>query len=357
MRGRTPKQVSLVTLASPEAVVPKDHPLRRIKKVADETLAELSSVFDEMYAGEGRPSIPPERLLKAMLLMALYSVRSERMFAEQLNYNLLFKWFLDMDMVELAFDPTTFGKNRDRLLKHEVAARFFRAVVDHARSKRLMSSEHFSVDGTLIEAWASMKSFRPKGAEAGDGNGWGDFRGEARSNDTHGSTTDPEARLARKGSGREAKLAFCLNTLMENRNGLLVGIQVERASGHAERDAAIGMLDRELVGDRRITLGADRAYDTRDFVQACRRMNVTPHVAQNVSGRRSAIDARTTRVPGYRASSVVRRRLEGVFGWMKTAGNFRKTRYRGVAKTDLWATISATAYNLMRIARLLGAPP
>jgi transposase len=357
MRGRTPKQTSLVALASLEDVVPQDHPLRAIKKLADAALAQLSKVFDEMYAAGGRPSIPPERLLKAMLLMALYSVRSERMFAEQLGYNLLFKWFLDMDMVEPSFDPTTFGKNRDRLLEHEVAGQFFRAIVGEAKRKRLMSSEHFSVDGTLIEAWASMKSFRSKDDDdKGDGNGWGDFRGEQRSNDTHESKTDPEAKLARKGRGREAKLSFCFNALMENRNGLLVGVQLEQATGTAERDAALRMLERDLDGDRRITLGADRGYDTRDFVAACRAMNVTPHVAQHTTRRRSAIDARTTRSPGYRISAIVRRRLESVFGWLKSAAGLRKTRYRGAAKTGLWTTMTAAAYNLMRIARLTEAP-
>jgi transposase len=358
MRGRTPKQTTLITLASPEDVVPKDHPLRTIKKLADEALSELSSVFDEMYAESGRPSIPPERLLKAMLLMALYSVRSERMFAEQLGYNLLFKWFLDMDMTEAAFSPATFGKNRDRLLEHEVAGRFFRAVVEQARRKRLMSAEHFSVDGTLIDAWASMKSFRPKDEDDdNDGNGWGDFRGEKRSNETHASKTDPEAKLARKGNGREARLSFCLNALMENRNGLLVGVSLEQATGHAERDAALQMLETDLGGKRRVTLGADRGYDTKDFVAACRELNVTPHVAQHTRRRRSAIDGRTTRAEGYRISSVVRRRLEGVFGWLKSSAGFRKTRYRGVAKTGLWATMTATAYNLLRISRLAEAEP
>jgi transposase len=357
MRGRTPKQTSLVALVSIEDLVPKDHPLRALKKLADAALSRLSKTFDEMYASGGRPSIPPERLLKAMLLMALYSVRSERLFAEQLGYNMLFKWFLDMDMVDPAFDPTTFGKNRDRLLEHEVATEFFRAVVAEARSKRLMSSEHFSVDGTLIEAWASMKSFRPKGEDDDnqDGNGWGDFRGESRSNDTHESRTDPEAKLARKGRGREAKLCFCFNAVMENRNGLVVAVQLEPASGTAERDAALEMVERELAGERRITLGADRGYDTKDFVAACRRMHVTPHVAQNTSRRSSAIDDRTTRPPGYRISSVVRRRLESVFGWMKSAAGMRKTRYRGVAKNGLWTTMTATAYNLMRMCRLVPA--
>ena len=246
MRGRDTKQSSMLCLISPESVVPAEHPLRAVKRLVEVVLHELSGVFDEMYAKTGRPSIPPERLLKATLLMAFYTVRSERMFCEQLAYNLLFKWFLDMDMHEPAFDPTSFGKNRGRLLKHDVAGHFFRAVVEQARKAGLMSSEHFSVDGTLIEAWASLKSFRPKDDDDSDNNGWADFRGKKRSNDTHESKTDPDARLMRKSNGKEAKLSFCLSAVMENRNGLIA-----------------------LPRARRRTLGADAGYDTADFIVAC----------------------------------------------------------------------------------------
>lgn len=326
-----------------------------IKKLADAALAELSGVFDEMYASGGRPSVPPERLLKAMLLVALYGIRSERMLCEQLRYNLLFKWFLDMDMTDEPFDQTTFGKNRDRILKHEVAALFFRAVVEQARKKRLMSSEHFSVDGTLIEAWASMKSYRRKDDDdKRDGNGWADFKGEKRSNETHASRTDPQSRLMRKGYGKEAKLSYCLNALMENRNGLLAGIQVDLATGTAERTGALNLIDDHLDGTRRVTLAADKGYDVRSFVDGLKRRNVTPHVAQNISVRRgSAIDKRTTRHDGYRISSRCRRKIEGIFGWMKAAGHFRKTRYRGQDKTNLCAVIMGAAYNLLRMSKLL----
>ena len=347
----------MLTLRTPEQMVPKSHPLRAIKDLADEALKALSGLFDEMYAAGGRRSIPPERLLKGMLLVALYSIRSERLLCEQLHYNMLYRWFLDLGLDEEPFDHSSFTKNRDRLLAHDVAGEFFRAVVSEARKRKLMSAEHFSVDGTLIEAWASMKSFRPKGEDddARDGNGWADFRGTKRSNETHESKTDPEAKLMRKGSGREAKLSYCLNAVMENRNALLVAVQVDQATGFAEREGALELLDRELAGNRRITLGADKNYDTRDFVRECRRRRVTPHVAQNQHARRrSAIDGRTTARAGYALSSVRRRKIEGIFGWMKTTGNMRKTRYRGLNKTNLVALMTGTAYNLLRIARLVG---
>ena len=348
----------MLSLGSPEQAVPTKHPLRRIKKLADAVLSELSPTFDAMYAGSGRPSVPPERLLKGMLLMALYSVRSERMLSEQLGYNLLFKWFLDMRMDEAPFDPTTFGKNRDRILEHDVAHEFFRGVVGQARRAGLMSSEHFSVDGTLIDAWASMKSVRPKDEDDddNDSNGWADFRGEKRSNDTHESKTDPEAKLMRKGKGREAKLSYVLNALMENRNGLLVGVQVDEATGTAERDGALDLIERELPGNRRITVGADKGYDTKDFVARLRELNATPHVAQNITEYRgSAIDARTTSRPGYRASEIVRRRIESIFGWGKSTGSLRKSRFKGKKKTNLWVTIVGAAYNLLRVAKLAPA--
>jgi hypothetical protein len=267
----------------------------------------------------------------------------------------LFKWFLDMDMHEPAFAPTTFGKNRDRLLQHDVAGHFFRAVVEQARSAGLMSSEHFSVDGTLIEAWASLKSFRHKGDDGSDNNGWADFRGNKRSNETHESKTDPDARLMRKGNGKEAKLSFCLSAVMENRNGLIAAIDVATATGFAERASALAMLDRDLPCTRRRTLGADAGYDTADFVAACRARRVSPHVTQNRNRRRSAIDGRTTSPSGYRVSISLRRMLERIFGWMKTTANFRRTRLRGLARTTMLGTFVGAAYNILRLARLTAA--
>jgi transposase len=353
MRGRDTKQASMLCLISPESVVPADHPLRAVKRLIEIVLRELSVFFDEMYAKTGRPSIPPERLLKSTVLMALYTVRSERMFCEQLGYNLLFKWFLDMDMHEPAFDPTTFGKNRERLLRHDVAGHFFRSVVDQARAAGLMSSEHFSVDGTLIEAWASLKSFRPKDDDDdSDNNGWADFRGRKRSNQTHASKTDPDARLMRKSNGKEAKLSYCMSVIMENRNGLLAGVDLAQATGFSERNSALAMLDRDVPRQRRRTLGADAGYDTHDFIGACRQRRVSPHVAQNRNRRRSAIDGRTTSPSGYAVSIAVRRMIEQVFGWVKTTANFRRSRLRGLAKTTLAATLVGAAYNLMRLARL-----
>jgi len=339
----------MLCLVSPESRVPAEHPLRAMRALADAALAALSDDFDAMYAGVGRPSVPPERLLKASLLLALYSVRSERQLCEQLEYNLLFRWFLDMDMLEPAFDATTFSKNRARLMEHDICAAFFATVREQARD--LMSRDHFSVDGTLLEAWASMKSFRPKTDTDSDSNGWADFRGQKRRNDTHESKTDPEAKLFRKGRGREAKLSYAGHALMENRNGLLVDVRVTEASGYAEREAALMMVEEHLpVG---ATLGADRGYDTRDFVAGCREARTTPHVAQNQHARRrSAIDGRTTRHVGYEISQTIRKRIEQVFGWFKTVGGLRRTRFRGRRKTQDAAYIVGTAYNLMRIAKL-----
>lgn len=361
MRGRKKDQLSMLSLACPDEMVPKRHPLRAVKKLADEALEELQPVFDEMYSDIGRPSIPPEHLLKATLLMALYGLRSERMFCEQLGYNMLFKWFLEMQIADAPFDQSSFGKNRARMMESDVATRFFAAVVKAAKKRKLLSSEHFSADGTLIESYASMKSFRPKGEDDnndgdGDGNGWADFRGKKRSNDTHESKTDPDARLIRKGKGREAKLAFIANALTENRNGLVVGFGVELADGRAERDGALDLLETAVGGDRRVTLGADKNYDTREFVKMCRDLNVVPHVTQNVTNRRSAIDRRTTRHPGYEVSQRKRRRIEQVFGWLKSAANLRKSRYFGRAKTAFFATLAVASYNLLRIARLTPAP-
>ena len=359
MRGEVTKQTSMLSLRTPADRVPADHPLRRVKDLADGALAALSSTFDAMYSKVGRPSIPPERLLKGMLLMALYSVRSERLLCEQLDYNLLFRWFLDMEMEEPSPDHSTFSANRERLLEHEVAGRFFAAVVEQARKATLMSDEHFSVDGTLIDAWASLKSFRPKGEGKqkppdDPGNPTVNFHGEKRSNETHESKTDPEALLARKGHHREARLSYSANALMENRNGLIVDLVVEPADGFAERRSALTMLARLKEGrPGRVTLGADKGYDVASFVAGCRELGVTPHVAQTSdTRRRSAVDGRTARHAGYAISQRARKRIEEVFGWMKTIGGFRRTRHRGRARTQLSAHIVGAAYNLLRMARL-----
>lgn len=348
----------MLMLMSPESRVPATHPLRSIKKLADDALRLLSPTFDKMYSAVGRPSIPPERLLKSMLLMALYTVRSERLFCEQLDYNLLFRWFLDMDMVEPSFVPTVFTHNRDRLLAHDVAREFLLAVVARAQSAKLMSHEHFTVDGTLIDSWASLKSFKRKddndqSPPDDPGNPTVDFHGEKRSNETHESKTDPDAKLARKGNGKEAKLSYSAHALMENRNGLIVDLQVDVADGRAERRNALEMLDNNLPGGRRITLGADKGYDTREFVAECRARNVTPHVAENITTHRgSMIDSRTSRSPGYAISQRVRKRVEEIFGWMKTVAGFRKTRYIGLGANQLAAYMIAAAYNLLRVSKL-----
>lgn len=354
MRGRKESQDSMLALVTLNELVPQRHPIRTVKKLADECLSELTTVFDEMYAKGGRPSIPPERLLKAQMLMALYTVRSERMLCERIQYDMLFRWFLDMSMTEAVFDASSFSRNRDRLLEHEVAHRFLQKVTQRARREALMSSEHFSVDGTLIEAWASMKSFRPKDeADDGDNNRWSSFKGEKRKNDTHESKTDPEAKLIRKARGQAARLCFAEHVLMENRNGLVVDMMVEKAVGASEPTCALELLRRALPTGR-VTVGADRGYDTEAFVTQCREMNVVPHVAQfQTRSRRSRIDARTSRHPGYQWSQVVRRRIESIFGWMKTAGGVRKSRYRGVARTGFFATMVAATYNLMRMSKLL----
>lgn len=352
MRGKKSEQRTLLMVGSWEERIPARHPIRRIKELADRALVTLEPTFEVMYASVGRPSVPPERLLKAQLLIALFSVRSDRQFCEQLEYNLLFRWFLDMELDEEAFDASTFSRNRERLLAHEVAEQFLAAVVQEAKKDRLLSSEHFSLDGTMIEAWASLKSFRPKDEDdSGDSNGWGSFQGSQRSNQTHASKTDPEAKLLRKGKGREAKLCFLGHALMENRHGLLMDLRVSEASGTAEREHGLRMLS-DLAGSHRATVGADRGYDTRDFVQTCRRLEVTPHVAQNTARRRSAIDERTTRHPGYRQSQAARRGIEKIFGWLKSYGGLRRSRFRGVARTQLAAQLAAVAYNLLRMARL-----
>lgn len=359
MRGEVKQQATMLSLISPEDRVPKGHPARRIKQLADAALKKLSLVFDEMYAEGGRKSIPPETLLKASLLMALYSIRSERELCEQLDYNLLFRWFLDMDTVEPSFDHSTLSANRERLLAHDVAGQFFGQVVRQARHYGLMSREHFTVDGTQIEAWASLKSFRKKDTKKtpppdDPGNPSVDFHGEKRSNETHESKTDPEARLARKGQGKEAKLAFAQHVLMENRNGLIVDVVVTTATGTAEREAALDMLDGQLTGTNAVTLAADRGYHVRHFIEECRRRNVTPHIAMN-DKKSNFLDGRTTRHGGYRVSQRIRKRVEETFGWMKTVGGFRKTRFKGLARTQLASRLVACAYNLLRIANLTPA--
>lgn len=360
MRGRRDPQVTMLAFIDMEARVPPDHPLRMIKTIADQVLAALSPVFDGMYKEIGRPSVPPERLLKASLLISLFSVRSERAFCEELDFNLLWRWFLDMNLIEPSFDATTFTKNRENLLKHKVGQQLFDEVVLAADALGLLSDEHFTVDGTLIEAAASLKSFKPREGETKPptdddrGNPSVDFHGEKRTNATHQSTTDPDARLYRKSKGTTAKLAFLGHALMENRNGLVMDFQVTPATGTAERDMVPVLIDQ--AKERHFhpkTLGADRGYDTSDCVRSMRQRRVTPHVAQNQSRRRSAIDGRTTCKPGYKVSLRLRKRVEEIFGWMKVVGGFRRTRYRGLEKTGLAGYFVATAYNLVRIARLI----
>jgi transposase len=343
---------------SPEQRVPADHPLRPIREMVDQALKGLSRKFNEIYSATGRPSIPPEKLLRALLLQVLYTVRSERLLMEQLEYNLLFRWFVGLNMDEPVWVATVFSKNRDRLLEGDIAERFFDGVLKQAREADLLSDEHFSVDGTLIEAWASQKSFQRKdrGEEppADDpGNPTVDFHGEKRSNETHESTTDADARLARKSGGHEAKLAYCGNVLIENRNGLVVDTELLQCNGTAERDAAMLMAER-LDGDGRVTLGTDKGYDTKEFVKEMRQMKVTPHVAQN-DGRRggSAIDERTTQHAGYKVSQQKRKKIEEVFGWLKTVASLRKTRHRGVLRVGWVFAFAAAAYNLVRMRKLL----
>ena len=357
MRGYDERSEGLFSYVSCEARVPVSHPLRAIRAIVDEALDTLSPVFAGMYSKIGRPSIPPEKLLRALLLQAFFSVRSERQLMEQLDYNLLFRWFVGLAMDAPVWDVTVFTKNRDRLLAGEVAVKFLAAVLSQPRVKGLLSDEHFSVDGTLIEAWASLKSFRPRdgsGEPPGPGrNGERDFHGEKLSNETHASTTDPAARLYRKSQGQPAKLAYIGHVLMENRSGLVVDARLTLATGTAEREAAVAMVE-AVPGRHRITVGADKAYDTKDFVAALRELNAAPHVAQNTRNRRSAIDGRTTRHPGYAVSLRIRKRIEEVFGWMKSAG-FRKTRHRGTDRVGWMFTLTAAACNLGRLPKLLAA--
>jgi transposase len=352
-------QVQMFATISPESIIPVDHPLRKIKKVVNPILKSMSPLFDDMYSNTGRPSISPEKLLKATLLMALYTVRGERQFCEQLGYNLLFKWFLDMNYSDKAFDHSVFSKNRQRLINHDIGKAFFEAVVDEARLKEYVSDEHFSVDGTLVDAWASMKSFRPKGEPKDKGpsgrNPWMNFKKEKRTNETHESKTDPDAKMYRKSEGQEARLRYTLNGVMENRNGMLVKVGVESAGGKAERAGAIKLFG-EMSRNRK-TVGGDKGYDTKDFTEDCRDLNITPHVAQN-DGRKggSSIDERTTRHVGYEISLVKRMKIEEIFGWIKTVGNFKRTRYRGLENNRLMAHIVGAGYNLVRMAKMEPVP-
>ena len=352
MRGKAENQIVMLSSLTPDQLVPQDHPIRKIKPMVDRALAELSPVFNRMYAEGGRPSIPPEHLLKSCLLIALYSIRSERQFCERLRYDLLFKWFLDLNIMDSAFNASSFSKNKERLLEHLVAREFLTAVISEARRRKLLSEDHFTVDGTLLEAWASMKSIRPKdGGNTPQNSGKNpsvDFRGEHRTNDTHQSMTDPEALMARKGAGKETRLCFTGHVLMENRNGLVVDVVVTQSTGTAERDTALEMLEK-VPGSRRITVGADKGYDTKDFVTDCRDLNVTPHVACR---KWTILDKRTTRHEGYGISLRIRKRVEEIFGWIKTVGGGRKLRYKGVDRNQLWAEFTTAAYNLVRIAKL-----
>ena len=360
MRGSDQQQNHVFSYVSPEQRVPEDHPLRPIRKMVDAALKELSPQFDSVYAKVGRPSIPPEQLLRAQLLQMFYSVRSERLLMEQIDYNLLFRWFVGLNMDDAVWDATVFTKNRDRLLAADVASEFLARVVAQARENGWASDEHFSVDGTLLEAWASAKSFQPKNKKSAPppedpGNPTVDFHGEKRSNATHESKTDPDALLAKKAHGQEAKLSYSGNLLVENRNGLIVDSEVWQATGTAERDAAQAML-KDVAGGGRVTLAGDKGFDTHGFVRGCRNLRVTPHVAQNV-GRRggSAVDARTTRHAGYAISQRKRKRIEECFGWLKTVALLRKLRHRGTWKVEWIFTFACAAYNLVRMRNLLAA--
>jgi len=357
MRGNDASAGSLFSYVDLEKRVPAGHPLRVVRDIVNTTLRAMSEEFDALYSPIGRVSIPPERLLRALLLQAFCTIRSKRQLVERIEFDLLFRWFVGLGVDDPVWDATTFTKNRDRLLAGEVATKFLATVLAQPKVKLLLSGEHFSVDGTLLEAWASAKSFRPKdgsGPPPDPGhNGEQDFHGQKRSNDTHASATDPDARLYKKGPGKGAKLCFMGHALMENRNGLIVGAVATRASGHAARLAAQHLIEPYADGAQRVTLGGDKGFDTQDFVAEMREINVTPHVAQNDNGRRSAIDGRTTRHAGYAVSLRIRKRIEEAFGWAKTVAGLRKARHRGLPKIDWQFTFAMAAYNLVRLPRLL----
>ena len=350
MRGKETGQQSFYSYVSQEERIPADHPLRTIRRIVDDVLEQLSRRFTALYARSGRPSIPPEQLLRALLIQAFYSVRSERQLMEQLNYNLLFRWFVGLSMDDQVWDPTVFTKNRDRLLEGNVAQAFFEAVLSQARGKRLLSEEHFSVDGTLIEAWAGHKSFRQKDEAKEPPQGPKSFHGESRTNDTHQSTTDPDARLYRKGLGKEAKLSFMGHAVIDNRHGLVVGAQLTHATGRAEPTTAIKLLGKCPHAK---TAGADKAYDQAFVVTQLRRRGIVPHVAQKNDPRYTAIDGRTTRHTAYLISQRARKRIEECFGWIKTVAVFRKTRHRGLLRVGWMFTFVMAAYNLIRIKNIL----
>jgi transposase len=361
MRGHDEQQEGMFSYISPEKRVPADHPLRPLRAMVDAALEKMSPQFAGLYSRYGRPSIAPEKLLRALLLQVLYSVRSERQLMEQLGYNLLFRWFVGLSMDDAVWDPTVFTKNRERLLEGEIADGFFEQVLAQARAQELLSAEHFTVDGTLVQAWAGQKSFQVQKKEAtkrsgppdDPGNPTVDFHGEKRSNETHASTTDAEARLYKKSAGSEAKLSYLGHVLTENRNGLVVGTRVTQATGTAERAAAVEMIEEQNDGERRVTLGGDKGFDTRAFVADLRELEVTPHVAQNLKRPGgSAIDGRTTRHAGYEISQRQRKRVEEVFGWLKTIALLRQTRFRGRARVGWMFTFAAAVYNLVRIRNL-----
>jgi len=362
MRGGDEQTAAMFSYLSPEALVPQGHPLRAIRGVVNAVLARLSPEFTKLYSPFGRASIAPEKLLRALLLQAFYGVRSERQLMEQVSYNMLFRWFIGLSMDAALWDVTVFTKNRDRLLEGDIARAFLLGIMADPAIRPLLSNEHFSVDGTMIEAWASMKSFQPKdgsGPPPGPGrNADQDFRGQKRSNDTHASTTDPDARLYRKADGQPARLCYLGHLLMENRHGLIVDTETTRATGWAERAAAEAMIETAIEAGapaERVTLGADKGYDTAAHVACLREMGVTPHVAQHTNGRRSAIDGRTTRHPGYAISQRIRKRIEEPFGWIKQAAGLRKTRHRGLDRVGWMFTLNAAAYNLVRLPKLLAA--
>ncbi len=374
MRGRTDLQTSMVVVDL-EELIPEQHPIRRVRPFVEAALSRLEPTFEEMYAKVGRPSIPPEHLLKASVLMALYSIRSERQFCERLQYDLLFKWFLGLDIEDAAFDATSFSKNRERLMDNLVSKLFFQAVLEEARQWHLLSNQHFTVDGTLLESWASLKSLQrkpnlggqhkpkrgrrgggPKGPRGGNHNPEVNWRGEKRSNETHQSKTDPEARLARKGAV-PAKLCYAGHVLMENRNGLVVDVELTEANGRAERETGLRMLHRMGRNSTRATVGADKGFDSKDFVQGCRELGVTPHVAQNITRiRGSAVDGRTVKRPGYAMSQRIRKRIEEIFGWWKTVAGARKLRFIGRRRNQLWAEMTGAAFNLVRMSNLVPQP-
>ncbi|MGO1069049.1 IS5 family transposase [Lysobacter sp. CA199] len=351
MRSRDTQQSGLFSYVSVEDRVPASHPIRRLRVLVDALLLELDSELARRYSSTGRPSIPPERLLRACLLQVVYSVRSERLLMEQLNYNLLFRWFVGLNVDDPVWDHSTFSFNRERLFDEHIAQRFFENTVLLARLQDLVSDEHFCVDGTLLEAWASHKSFRRKdGDDDADG---GDFRGQKRSNDTHASTSDPDARLVRKSAGQQARLGYLANVLMENRNGLLIGVDVRIASGTGERDGALALLDAAGIGTG-ASLGADKGYDTREFVTSLLTRGIAPHIARHTTRRRSAVDGRTARGKGYAMSQRARKRIEQGFGWVKTVGDLRKLPVVGLAKVRAWATWNFAAYNLIRLGGIGG---